>query len=235
VPATGPFTTPSTTPLQALNDVHQVELTQALGLVSQEVVKDIASDARRFVGGFLYVLFPELLGPGRIVDGINLSDNFIDLYTRQGIPIVSVNFRASDVRSYGADYFSEDEHRLTLDSVYSYDDGIVFGPSRTFETEMGDDTPWVSAGQWNLLTELPSLGSIVLRVSGVEMDWPDADDKFETYEMELKLDHPELLAAHNAHQYGLIEEFTRAVAQDFLDSEWIMFFNVDVRVTLGIR
>lgn len=234
VPTQGSYTNPGT-PFQALNDVHQAELTQALGLLSQEVGKDIASDARRFVGGFLWALFPELLGPGRIVEGINISDDFIELYTRQGIPVVAVNFRARDVHSHGADTFTADEHRLTLDSVHVYNGGIVYGPSKTYETEYGDDTSWVTAGQWNLLTEVPNLGSIVLRISGVEMDWPDADDEFETYETEFRLDEAELLAAHNAQQYGLIEEFTRFALQDFLDSNWLMFFDVDVRVTLGVR
>jgi hypothetical protein len=206
-----------------------------LGLLSQEVANDIAPDARGFAGGFLWALFPELLGPGRIVEGINISDDFIELHTRQGIPVVTVIFRARDVRSYGADIFTADEHRLTLDSIHVYDDGIVYGASKTYETEQGDDTPWVTAGQWDLLTEVPNLGSIVLRISGVEMDWPDADDRFETYETELRLDEAELLAAHNAQEYGLIEEFSRYVSQDFLDSDWLMFFDVDVRVGLGVR
>jgi hypothetical protein len=234
MPTQGSYTNPGT-PFQALNDVHQAELTQALGLLSQEVGRDIGPDARRFVGGFLWALFPQLLGPDRIVEGINISDDFIELFTRQGIPVVAVRFRARDIKSFGADFFTEDEHRLTLDSVHVYNGGIVKGPSRTFETESGDDTPWVNAGQWEVLTEVPSLGSIVLRISGVEMDWPDADDEFETFETELTLDDAELLAAHNAHQYGLIEEFTLYCTQDFLDSSWLMFFDVDVRVTLGVR
>lgn len=234
VPTQGSYSEQGT-PFQALNDVHQAELTQALGLLSQEVGGHIASNARRFVGGFLWALFPERLGPGRIVEGINISDDLIDPYTREGIPAVAVKFRASDIVSYGADFFTEDEHRLTLDSLHVYNGGIVRGRSRTFETESGDDTPWVSAGQWDVLTEVPNLGSIVLRISGVEMDWPDADDQFETFETELTLDHAELVAAHNADDYGLIEEFTLYASQDFLDSSWSMFFHVDVRVTLGVR
>lgn len=233
VPTQGSYTNPST-PFQALDDVHQAGLTQALGMISQEIAKDIATDARRFVGGFLWALFPELLDPGRIVEGINVSDNFIELYTRQGIPVTVVRFRARDIHSYGADFFTEDEHRLTLDSVHVYNGGIVKGPARTFETESGDDTSWVTAGQWTL-DEVENLGSIVLRVSGVEMDWPDADDEFETFETELTLSHAELVAAHNAHQYGLIEEFTRYAAQDFVDSNWSMFFDAHVKVSLGVR
>lgn len=234
LPIQGTYSTPGT-PFQALDDVHQGQLTQALGLLSQGLATDIAPEARRFVGGFLHALFPELLGPGRIVEGINISDDFIELYTRQGIPVVSVRFQARNVLSYGADFFTEPEFKLTLDSMHVYNGGIVRGPSDTFEVENEGDTRWVRAGQWNLEDEVPNLGSIVLRVSGVELDWPDADDRFRTFELEMTLDHAELLAAHNAHEYGLIEEFTDYAAQEFLDSNWMTFFDVDVRVTLGVR
>ena len=180
-------------------------------------------------------MFPELLGPGRIVEGVNISDDSIEIFTREGVPVVTVHFRARDIISFGADFFTADEHRITLDSLHVYNGGIVRGPSRTFETQAGDDTPWVTVGQWDLVNEVPQLGSILLRVSGVEMDWPDPDDQFETFEMEITLDQAQLMEAHNANQYGLIEEITQGTFQDFIGSSWLMFFDVDARIHLGVR
>lgn len=233
VPIVGTYSTPGT-PFQALDDVHQWELTQAFGLLCQEWAKDIAQHARRFVGGYLHTLFPELLGLDRIVEGINISDDFIDLHSRQGIPAASVRFQARNVISYGADLVTEPEFRLTLDSMHVYNGGIVRGPVETCRVENEGDTPRIYAGQWTL-DEVSNLGSIVLRVSGVELDWPDADDVFRTYEMEIELDHAELLAAHNAREYGLIQELSGPASSEFLNSNWHIFFDMCVTVALGLR
>lgn len=222
-------------PFQALSDVHQAELIQALGLLSQELVRDISNDARRFVGGFLTALFPDLLGPGRIVNSIIISDDFIELNTRQAIPVVSVNFRARNVKSFAADPFTDPEFRLTLESWHAYLDRLEGGPIWVVEFENKEDTPWYTAGQWNLDNEIPRLDFVLLRVSGVEVDWPGFDDVFETFEFRMFLDHAELLAANNANQYGLIEERSIPAASEFQDSGWHIFFDLDVRVNLGVR
>jgi len=143
-------------------------------------------------------------------------------------------FRVRDIIDFLGDPFTEGEYRLTLHSLQVYDSGMVPGPATTFEVENGDDTAWVYAGQGSL-EEMKYVKSIVLRVSGVEMDWPDADDVFRTFETELTLNHSALLAAHSARQYGLIEEFSWFTGQEFADSAGGIFFTVQARVLLGVR
>jgi hypothetical protein len=227
------LTTPST-PFQVLTDNHGSELAGILNVLAARVISDIRDSARRFVAGFLTAQFSELLGPDIVVDSINISDDFIQFFTHKGVPHVWVSFQARNVHSYGADIITEPEFRLTLSSDYVWTSGIIHGPSRTADVENHGATPWVTVGQWTL-DEIRHLGSIVLRVSGVEVDWPDSDDVFDTYETAITLDQAELVAAHQHQQYGLVEQRVISTYTDFQGSSWSLFFDLVVDIVLGLR
>jgi hypothetical protein len=229
------------TSLRALPEAHEAELNSALQEIAVTVAAQTAAYARRFVYGFLWSQFKDLTGLDMIAERIYISDNEIDLVTRKGIPVVSVAYRAADVCSYGSDLLTEPEHCLTLSSDHVYANQIVHGPRRTFYLDSnGDDTGWVNAGSWTL-DEAKQLGEIVLYLSGVEVDFPDADDQFETVEAHMKLDLGQLEAAHAAQQYGLIERIrlqpgmSDFLRPDIFGCEWSIFFDLESTVTLGIR
>lgn len=234
IPAAGNPQNPAV-PFQALDDVHEEELTQALVLLSQEIVSGVAPDARRFVAGYLSSLFPELLAPDMIVESIIIADDFIDPITRQGIPHVFVQFRARDV-SATPTYWDQPTLEVTLESWHVLNNELQPGPSRIFELEMFEDTSWMYAGIWSLENEIPYLDFIIFRMSGVELDTLNPNDVFETFELRYELRQRELIAAHNAKHYGLIREDSNRYTQNFVDDSSLhVYFNMDIRIYLDLR
>jgi hypothetical protein len=223
-------------PVQALDDVHEEELTQALVLLSQEIASRVAPDARRFVAGYLSSLFPELLAPDVIVDGIIITDDFIDPITRQGVPYVGVSYRARDVAATPT-YWDNPKVEVTLEAWHVLNNELQGGPSKTFELKSDEDTSWMDAGQWSLENEIPYLDWIVIRVSGVELDTLNPNDVFETFEFRFELNQRELITAHNANHYGLIHDLTTSrITTDFVDDSSLhVHFNLDIRVYLVLR
>lgn len=224
--------------IAALDDLHDAELQAALLAIAQAVPGVVSQSALRFVYGFLWSQFPELTGPGRVADSLYLADNWIDLVTHQGIPMVAVRFRAGGIWGVQvgslADPWGHAEHSVTLGSTHRYSDQKVVGPSRTWYVEPYGSTEWLYVGAWTL-DQTPSVKAIEMSISGVEVDAIGADDPFDTVFLEVTLDVAKLQAAHAAKQYGIVEQIRFMPTSDYQDGSGGPFFDVSVEVLLNVK
>lgn len=136
------------------------------------------SHAERFASGFLHDQFinefNKLTEPDDKVDRLMISDNFIDLDTSKGIPVVWLSFRITTLNSW-TDFFQDDEFKVTFSTTHFYGareeyQGLLL---KKYECEETDEnfasTPWVTLGEW-LIPECIPLTKVENSVRIAEQD-----------------------------------------------------------------
>lgn len=212
--------------LEIIEDNHLPELKQATTTLGKSIVQSVHYDLNVFTGVFLWSLFPDLLGSSKVVESIELSNHFIDLNTRQGIPMIIMKFRVRD--AHLAVY--PKKFKLSLRSEYSYLNGRYQRPDSTFEIIEGANktTPWVTAGIWRS-DEMYRVHDIAVSFEGLLVNDFTCDEVFHRYYVYPCWEINEVNNANANDTIGLIQNMqVELVYVLSLDHDWSYQFQVDV-------
>ncbi len=193
--------------ISILDDLKTQEYNDTLKTLSNKIASDIQQIARRFTGGFLWSIFPDLLGITSYVTGLNISDDFIDIKRRDAEIMVSVSFRCEDCTSDDYDIFIKHHLVLTLRSMYIHyvanESEVISNPDRTFDVPNHEDTPYVPIALWPF-TNFMYLPRIYIYVYGYSTQFT-YDAAIASSTLLFNIDYNKLNEAVNVGQTGLIE------------------------------
>ncbi len=179
----------------------------AAGLEVQPSGYQFLADAKRFAHAYVHTQFKDLIATNDFVDTVKISDDFLDLHTRQGQGMILVQTRIDDVNLNTEP--GDEEIAVALDAQHMFGSAPSDNPvvSHAFD-EINDHegTGFATIGAFTF-DECDRLQGIILEITVVENDLGDFDDHYAAIFQSLSQpDCSALRDLYNSGQLGVVSQ-----------------------------
>jgi hypothetical protein len=185
------------------------ELTTALGEYAPQVASaNFNRQASRFVYGFVHSQFKDYIAATDKVNMIKITNDFLDLQTRDGEVTFHLNIRISDINLDTE--WGDEEIIITISAEHVFDlNNRVGNPTISYDFDKinnREGTPFRNFGVFKL-EQCTALDSIIFLISVLEDDdFPSPDDTYDLIANSIAFECGNLQSRANNGDFGIVSE-----------------------------